>query len=54
MDALEKLTDEQLVSMYSCDNNEAFDILLSRHRRKVFSYNYPTVKDRDLANDLLQ
>jgi len=51
---LEKLTDEELVELYVNDTNEAFDILLLRHKSKVFSYIYHSVKDRDLANDLFQ
>ena len=54
MEALETLTDEELVALYAQDVNEAFDLLLSRHKNKVFSYIYLAVKDRDLANDLFQ
>ncbi|MCK9156167.1 MAG: sigma-70 family RNA polymerase sigma factor [Paludibacteraceae bacterium] len=54
MEALETLTDEELVELYANDNNDAFDILLLRHKSKVFSYIYLSVKDRDLANDLFQ
>ncbi len=54
MEMLEKLTDEELVELYVNDTNEAFDILLLRHKSKVFSYIYHSVKDRDLANDLFQ
>jgi RNA polymerase sigma-70 factor (ECF subfamily) len=54
MEVLQKLTDEELVSMYVDNINEAFDVLLLRHKSKVFSYIYLSVKDRDLANDLFQ
>ncbi|MCB9017063.1 MAG: sigma-70 family RNA polymerase sigma factor [Paludibacteraceae bacterium] len=54
MEALETLTDEELVKLYANENNDAFDILLLRHKSKVFSYIYISVKDRDLANDLFQ
>ncbi|HOI26342.1 MAG TPA: sigma-70 family RNA polymerase sigma factor [Paludibacteraceae bacterium] len=54
MEALETLTDEELVELYANENNDAFDILLLRHKSKVFSYIYLSVKDRDLANDLFQ
>ncbi|MCQ2194214.1 MAG: sigma-70 family RNA polymerase sigma factor [Paludibacteraceae bacterium] len=54
MEALETLTDEELVELYAKDVNEAFDLLLTRHKNKVFSYIYLAVKDRDLANDLFQ
>ena len=54
MEMLAKLTDEELVQLYVEDTNEAFDVLLLRHKSKVFSYIYHSVKDRDLANDLFQ
>ena len=54
MEMLEKLTDEELVELYVNNTNEAFDVLLLRHKSKVFSYIYHSVKDRDLANDLFQ
>ena len=40
MEALETLTDEELVKLYANENNDAFDILLLRHKSKVFSYIY--------------
>lgn len=54
MEVLERLTDEALVKLYVDNVNEAFDVLLLRHKSKVFSYIYLSVKDRDLANDLFQ
>lgn len=48
------MTDEELVNLYADENNEAFDVLLSRYKGKLFSYIYLSVKDRDLANDLFQ
>lgn len=54
METLKTMTDEQLVSSYSNGNNQAFDILLERHRRSVFNYIHFTVRDRDLAEDIFQ
>lgn len=48
------LTDEKLVSLYARGKNEAFDVLLNRHKSRIFSYIYHTVKDNDLANDIFQ
>lgn len=48
------MTDEQLVTDYSNGNNQAFDILLSRHRQSIFSYIYFTVRNRELAEDIFQ
>ncbi len=38
MQQLTKLTDRELVAAYANDNNDAFDILLDRHKQKVFNY----------------
>lgn len=54
METLINRTDEELVSMYADNNNEAFDVLLKRHKNRVFSYILTAVKDRDEANDLFQ
>ena len=43
--ALSECTDEQLVQMYADGNIPAFDVLLSRYKRKVFSYIMLSVKD---------
>lgn len=51
---LGQLSDEQLVSRYADGCNEAFDIILCRYKRKVFSYIMLSVKDYDVANDIFQ
>ncbi|MBP7780561.1 MAG: sigma-70 family RNA polymerase sigma factor [Paludibacteraceae bacterium] len=54
MDALNQLTDEALVQMYANGDDSAFDVLLCRYKRKVFSYINMVVKDKDVASDLFQ
>ncbi len=54
MEILSMMTDEELVKMYAENNNDAFDVLLDRHKNKVFSYIFSVVKNRDEANDLFQ
>lgn len=54
MEQLTKLTDSQLVAAYANDNNEAFDVLLERHKQKVYTYIYHIVKNRDVADDVFQ
>ncbi len=54
MQHLSKLSDEQLVAAYADGNNQAFDTLLSRHQKRVFTYVYNIVKSRDLADDIFQ
>ncbi len=51
---LEKLKDQELVFAYSDGNNDAFSILMDRHRKKVYDYIRMMVKDEDLADDLFQ
>ncbi len=47
-------TDQQLIDHYMNGNENAFEVLLSRHQEKVFSYIMMMVKDRSLANDIFQ
>ena len=54
MKHLSKLSDEELVALYSEGNNQAFDILLTRHKNRVYSYIFYTVKDNDLCEDIFQ
>lgn len=54
MQNLEKLADDVLVAYYSEDNNNAFDVLLTRHQAKVYNYILQMVKDRNLADDIFQ
>lgn len=54
MNALIALTDEQLVTRYAEGQDEAFDILLDRHKDKLFSYILYTVQDIEEANDVFQ
>jgi RNA polymerase sigma-70 factor (ECF subfamily) len=54
METLKTLTDTQLVELYAQGNNEAFDVLLYRHKNKVFAYIYFTVRNKELAEDIFQ
>lgn len=54
MEKLCKLADEQLVEMYAKGDNSAFDVLLSRHQQKLYSYILFLVHNEDTANDLFQ
>ncbi len=49
-----QMTDEQLAIAYGAGNDRAFDVLLARNQRKLFSYILFVVKDRDLADDVFQ
>ncbi|MCL1942500.1 MAG: sigma-70 family RNA polymerase sigma factor [Candidatus Azobacteroides sp.] len=54
MSRLIKLSDEELVNLYVSGKNEAFDILLNRHKNKIFSYIFFIVKDKILTEDIFQ
>ena len=47
-------TDEQLMQAYREGNPRAFELLLARHERKVWSFLRRSVGDPTLAEDLLQ
>jgi len=49
-----KLSDSLLVSHYQKGNEEAFEILVNRHKSRVYTSIYFLVKDRILAEDLMQ
>lgn len=48
------LSDSQLVSLYRNGNEDAFEVLLNRHKSKLYTAIYLIVKDRYTAEDLLQ
>lgn len=48
------MTDEQLVNAYEKGSNEAFDMLLKRHKDRVYNYILRIVKQEDIANDIFQ
>ena len=47
-------SDSQLVSLYQNGNEEAFEMLLHRHKSRIYTAIYLIVKDRYTAEDLLQ
>lgn len=54
MKNLNQLTDIQLVNMYEEGKNEAFEVLLTRYKSKVYAYIYMIVKQRDISEDIFQ
>ncbi|MCI0751269.1 MAG: RNA polymerase sigma factor [Flammeovirgaceae bacterium] len=49
-----RFSDSQLVSLYQQGNEEAFEMLLHRHKSRLYTAIYLIVKDRYVAEDLLQ
>ena len=54
METMFRKTDEQLVEMFANGNNQAFDILLERHKDRVYNYILLIVRNRDMAEDIFQ
>ncbi len=50
----EQPTDEKLMARFQTGDMRAFEVLLVRHRRGVFSFILRFANDRDTAEDLLQ
>ena len=49
-----QLNDQQLIVQYLKGDEKSFEILLTRHRNKIFTSIYLFVKDQDLAEDIFQ
>ncbi len=49
-----RCSDSQLVSLYQTGTEEAFEMLLHRHKSRIYTAIYLIVKDRYEAEDLLQ
>ena len=47
-------SDEVLMERYKEGDARAFEVLLGRHQRAIFGFIYRMMKDREVANDLLQ
>lgn len=48
------LNDQDLIDLYVNGNEGALEILVTRHKRKIFSYILKNVRDRALAEDIFQ
>ena len=48
------LSDQELVANYLNGDNKSFEILLERHKGKVFAFIMSKVKNRDLTEDIFQ
>ena len=49
-----KLSDHDLVSLYIKGNEDALEVIINRHRARIFSYIIATIKDKTLAEDFFQ
>lgn len=51
---LAKLEDKELVALYINGEEKAFEVLLRRHKSRIYNYILLKVRDRDIAQDLFQ
>jgi len=52
--AMQNLDDHQLVQYYLEGNEQAFEVLLLRHKDRIYRSIYNKVRERDLAEDIFQ
>lgn len=50
----QNITDCELIQLYKNGNEQAFELLLNRHKNKIYTTIYLIVKDECVAEDLLQ
>ena len=48
------LTDQQLIENYLSGNEKAFEVLIGRHKERIYTSIYLFVKDHEMAEDLFQ
>ena len=51
---LSKLKDHDLVAQYRNGNEQAFEVLIRRHQKRIFLQIYSKVQDSEVADDLFQ
>ena len=51
---VKKLGDKELINLYLEGDQKAFEVLLTRHKNKIYTSIYLFVKDHDLAEDIFQ
>lgn len=54
MEIIQHPTDELLLAEFMSGNDKAFDVLLQRHKDKLYTYILYIVKNNDLADDVFQ
>ncbi|NND76966.1 MAG: sigma-70 family RNA polymerase sigma factor [Flavobacteriales bacterium] len=48
------ISDQTLIKNYINGNERSFEVLLERHRNKVYTHVYLMVRDKDLSEDIFQ
>lgn len=52
--SIKNLSDKELINLYLSGDDKAFEILLTRHKNKIYTSIYLFTKDHDLAEDIFQ
>ena len=48
------VTDQELIGRYLAGNQSSLELLIRRHKNRIFAYILMIVKDKELAEDLFQ
>ena len=51
---LSNISDQELVKKYINGDNKSFEILLNRHKNRVFAFIMSKIKNKDLSEDIFQ
>ena len=51
---LSNISDQELVKKYINGDNKSFEILLKRHKNRVFAFIMSKIKNKDLSEDIFQ
>ena len=54
MDISSKLSDREIISLYINGKESALNIIINRHRSRIFGYILSKVRDKDTAEDIFQ
>ncbi len=54
MQQLKSFSDQELITSYLSGNQSAFEVLLNRHKDKIYTSIYLFVRDTELAEDIFQ
>lgn len=52
--AMKQLDDRDLITEYIGGNEKAFEVLLTRHKDKIYRFIYMKLRNQELANDVFQ
>jgi RNA polymerase sigma factor (sigma-70 family) len=52
--SMNSFSDNELVKLYVEGNEESLSVLIKRHKRRIYSYIYLVIRNRELAEDMFQ